>query len=60
MHLCISASSPNPMMGSLAIFTRDLRVSIGQRNFAQWQERTARYLPPAIDIIRRHPGCKDC
>ena len=49
MHLCICASFSNLLMGSLAIFTCDLRTLIGQRNFAQWQERPGHYLPPAID-----------
>lgn len=49
MHLCICASFSNLLMGSLAIFKRDLRASIESRNFAQWQEGHGRCLPPAID-----------
>jgi hypothetical protein len=57
MHLCICASFSNLLVGSLAMFMRDLRASIGQRNFASGRRVSRHCLAPAT-AIRRYQDAK--
>jgi hypothetical protein len=45
-------------MGSLAIFTRDLRASVGQRNLLSGKRALHGYLAPAIDNLPPPGGAK--